>query len=267
MLSTSTNYLVDKVTRRFKGLEGKFINMAAQEPWDDIVPVECKKQASDDTLSDWVPSNHPDKIVKLWRLQSPRHRNTLISLLEFYDISGWKSWGFEDRLVSDSDSELDDIGKEDVTLPAAVANYPRIALRALTIRLGVNFERMEKRMLEWEDDQKCKMKEVAIQKRKQEVINRGLGRRTADDRTTTAPGKLRKIDSRSTSYEQPTRLPHRDLVGHSKSDEPRLSPESGTKLLWNAGSSGGETQRVSRDTPGCKAASEGSTVPFTEETG
>ncbi|KAF2185815.1 hypothetical protein K469DRAFT_750130 [Zopfia rhizophila CBS 207.26] len=239
MLSTSTNYLVDKVTKGFKGLEAIGSRVTIR-----IRLLSCGV------------SNRRDIVEIRFFVGS-----TLISLLEFYDISGWESWGFEDRLVLDSDSELDDIGKEDVTLPAAVANYPSIALRALTIRLGVNFERMEKRMLEWEDDQKRKMKEVAIQKRKQEVINRGLGRRTADDRTTTAPGKLRKIDSRSTSYEQPT------LVGHSKSDEPRLSPESGTKLLWNAGSSGGETQRVSRDTPGCKAASEGSTVPFTEETG
>ncbi|KAF2185936.1 hypothetical protein K469DRAFT_687743 [Zopfia rhizophila CBS 207.26] len=134
--------------RRFKGLEGRFANMAAQGPWDDIVPVEYNNQAGDHTVSDGFPSNYPDKVVKLWRLQTPRHRRALVSLLEFYDICGWESWGYEDRLVPDSDSELDDIGGKNPTLAAAVASYLMVALRALTQRLGVDYERMRRRITE-----------------------------------------------------------------------------------------------------------------------
>ncbi|KAF2182592.1 hypothetical protein K469DRAFT_711769 [Zopfia rhizophila CBS 207.26] len=246
--------------RRFKGLEGRFANMGAQEPWDDIVPVEYNNQAGDHTVNDGFPRDHPDKVVKLWRLQTPRHRRALVSLLEFYDICGWQSWGYEDRLVPDSDSESDDIGEKNPTLAAAVASHPKMALRALTQRLGVNYERMKERMLKWEVDQRRRVEEMKIEKRK----SRGLGRKPAGDSSIMAPAKFRKTDAEITSPEGlPTRLPLKDLVGRSKSVESRLSPVSGTKLDWKVGSSSGE-HPVVRDTY-YKARSEGSTVPNTED--
>ena len=40
----------NQVDGRSKGLEGKFTNMGAREPWDDIVPVEYKNQAGNTSL-------------------------------------------------------------------------------------------------------------------------------------------------------------------------------------------------------------------------
>lgn len=53
-----------------------------------------------------------------------------------------------------NDSEPDNIEKRNVTLATAVENHPKVALRALTQRLGVNYERMKKAMLECEEKHK-----------------------------------------------------------------------------------------------------------------
>ena len=83
----------------------------------------------------------------------------LISLLKFYDIVGWESWGYEDQLVRDSVSEPDDIEGRNATLATAVANHPNRALRALAQRLGVK----------WEKDQERKMEEMAVKKQKAKI--------------------------------------------------------------------------------------------------
>ena len=196
----------------------------------------------------------------------------MISLLEFYDISGWESWGYEGRLMfhndseSDSNSEPDNIEKRNVTLATAVENYPEVALRALTQRLGVNYERMKKAMLECEENHKRKTKEKTAEKRKQEKINKGPGRNTVKENNPTEPSKLRKIDTeRAGPEEPPTRLPLRDSIGYPESNNPRSSPESGTKIKWKYSSSSEGAQRRVRDTQAPKMPSEGSTVPFTEE--
>ena len=66
---------------------------------------------------------------------------------------------FHNDSESDSNSEPDNIEKRNVTLATAVENYPEVALRALTQRLGVNYERMKKVMLKCEENHKRKTRE------------------------------------------------------------------------------------------------------------
>jgi hypothetical protein len=54
---------------KIAGMEARFTNMYAVNAWDDIKPV----QYTDKDVWKW----HPDRVVKLWRLQyvqSHRHR-------------------------------------------------------------------------------------------------------------------------------------------------------------------------------------------------
>ena len=61
--------------------------------------------------------------------------------------------------------------------------------------------------------------------------------------------KLRKINTEQAGPEEPpTRLPLRDSIGYPESNNPRSSPESGTKLMWKYSSSSEGAQRRVHDT-------------------
>lgn len=72
------------IDRRFEGIEGRFANTAAREPWDDVRPVEFRNGMA-------VPSNHPDKLLKVWLLQRSRHRklpvHIYITRMLTYEVS------------------------------------------------------------------------------------------------------------------------------------------------------------------------------------
>ncbi|KAL9075445.1 MAG: hypothetical protein Q9157_004004 [Trypethelium eluteriae] len=264
-----------EVKSRFKGLEGRSINMAAQEPWDEIVPAEYKN-LHENKLSEELAKIHPDKLVKLWLLSRLRNHPTLVSLLEFYDIGGWEIWGHENRLVYDSDSEFDDVFDGNPTLAAAVTNYPMIALRALVNRLGVNYERIRKRMSEWEGDQRRireqRWERSASEKRRRDRMNKRLGHRTGPNKISkpTSGGESHNSGSdkistnNADSKRRALRLPLKDLIGRADEARPQqTSASSSTRITWKPPSfSKGSQQKVHDLT---QAASDISTVPYTEE--
>ncbi|KAL9084478.1 MAG: hypothetical protein Q9165_008051 [Trypethelium subeluteriae] len=273
---TRSDLIEAEVKSRFKGLEGRFTNMAAQEPWDDIFPVEYRSLHGN-KLSEEAMEIYPDKLVKLWLLSRLQNHATLVSLLQFYDIGGWESWGYENRLVSDSDSESDDPIDENPTLATAVSRHPMIALRALVNRLGVNYERMGKRMFEWEADRLRRRIQIREQrtseKRTHDRMNRGLGHRIG-------PNKISKPNSGSSEPHKPdpdkistksavsegrtSRILLKDLIGDYDELRPPPAPApSSTRLEWKPPSSVEGPQQESHDSS--KAASEGSTVPYTEK--
>ena len=91
--------------------------------------------------------------------------------------------------------------------------------------------------------------EKTAEKLKQEKIDKGLGRNTLKENNPTEPSKFRKIDTeRAGPEEPPTRLPLRDSIGYPESNNPRSSPESGTRLMWKYSSSSEGAQRRVRDT-------------------
>jgi len=134
----------------------------------------------------------------------------------------------------DSNSDSDDFTQRHSSLGDAVKYHPLKALRALTDRLGMDYDRITKRILDWEANRR-EQEQRRVEKRKHEITDRGLGRNMADDAALdtardTAQNKFRKIDAERTSTEEPpSRLPIKDLVGNSESIH-HSSPESGTKI-------------------------------------
>jgi len=252
------------------------LNRHAENAWDNVMTVERNGE---------VPPKFPHKVIMLWRLQRPEKQHELIRLLKFYHIEKtWledhtddpDTWEHGDLENPGSNSDSDDIAQSYTSLEAAVRAHPEIALRALTEAFGMNYDRISKRMSKWEENQ-ARMKEARrIEKRKRDIIGRGLGRNTAnsaapDAAPDTAPNKHRKTDAKRTSPEElSTRLPRKSLVDGKESSEPKSSPQSGSKLGWNVGSIKGSQRRV-RDAEHFKAASPSktpswnSTVPFTDD--
>lgn len=177
------------------------------------------------------------------------------------------------------DSESDDSKAETLSLEAAVRKYPTTALRELSGRLLVKYNRMERRMTELELKAERLKAERQHLKRKRQLGSRGVERRREDD---TVPSKFHKGDTermaaeglpklhegdvkRINTEERSLRLPLKDLIG---SDSTKQSPESGTKIVWRVGSSSGGSPKQFRDVQNpltYNAASQGSTIPNTDD--
>ncbi|KAK4983586.1 hypothetical protein LTR66_008416 [Elasticomyces elasticus] len=112
----------------------------------------------------------------------------------------------------------------------AIARYPKVALRTLAQRLGVDDEHVERRMARWEQDQHRRKQELVRAKRKQELTCKGHGQSKTED-GDEASRKLLMVDTKEDhGRELPTQLPLRDLVGAPESDKHSQS-SSGIKLI------------------------------------
>ena len=128
-----------QVDDRLQDLEVLMKNSRATTRWHDIFPVR-------DPLNRYrTPPNFPDKVIKFWQLQKPRHRQQLVELLRFYKIEA--SDLTTARFADNDDSESESSTETQLTLEEAVRAQPAVALASLAARLGLDYTSIRRNMI------------------------------------------------------------------------------------------------------------------------
>jgi hypothetical protein len=81
-----------------------------------------------------TPRNFPNKVVKFWRLQRPRHQPHLVELLRFYHIQA--SDLTTSTLEDNDDTESERSSESSLTLEEAVKANPTFAFSSLSSTFG-----------------------------------------------------------------------------------------------------------------------------------
>jgi len=139
------------------------MNASAKHASDKIVAVAQKGK---------LPHNFPPNVKEFWNLKRSKNEHILVSLLEFYNILGWQTWGQEEYIdgyqssdpeYQDSDSgyqgsdsgyqgnglDSDTIAQSYPSLKAAAKAHPEIALQALADCLMIKYSRISEGMMKY----------------------------------------------------------------------------------------------------------------------
>jgi hypothetical protein len=247
-----------QVDDRFLELEVLIKNSRATSGWHDIFPVRIHNPLAEPGNRYQTPSHFPNKVIKFWRLQRPRHQRYLVELLRFYRIraSDLNAAILDDD--DDDDNDDDDAGSESSlesqsTLEEAVKANPAFALAHLAARLGLDYSNISHNMGLYEQIQTAKAQQE-MQRVKREQPNdedKDVTRLIKVQRTGTGiPIEMLMAHPDSFSYESP---PAQSFVGWA----PR---SKGDSLPLRASASASSPKKaISTPSP----QSKGSTVPFT----
>jgi hypothetical protein len=128
-----------QVDDRFQDLEVLIKNSRATNGWHDIYPVRVQDPLAEPRNRYQTPPSFPNKVVKFWRLQRPRHQRQLVELLRFYGIRASDiTRTFEDD-DDDTESESSLESQSQSTLEEAVKADPALALARLAAPLGLDY--------------------------------------------------------------------------------------------------------------------------------
>jgi hypothetical protein len=156
-----------QVDDRFQDLEVLIKNSRATSSWHDIHPV----RVLDSHRQSLIPANFPNKVVKFWRLQRPRHQRQLAGLLRFYRI---RAAGLTASTLDDDDddtgseSSSEDSPESPLALEEAVEANPEFALARLAAHLGLDFESIHHNMGLGEQIQAEKIEQKAKRERSEQ---------------------------------------------------------------------------------------------------
>ena len=251
------SYIDDRfqqVDDRFQDLEVLIKNSRASSGWQDIFPVRVQNPLAEPRNRHQTPPNFPNKVVKFWHLQRPRHQHQLVELLRFYSIraSDLTNAIFEDNDDTESENSIE----SQSTLEEAVKANPTFALARLAAQLGLDYGSIHHNMGLYEQIQTVKAQQET-QRVKREPSN------DEDKKDVTRPTKKVAIQARSG-----TGIPIEELMVHPDSLSFE-SPPIQSHVSWAPRSKEGSLPSRASASSSKKTAntpsppSKGSTIPFT----
>lgn len=127
--------------------------------------------------------------------------------LQFYETTGWESWGKAHKLDKDCKNDTEDDQPQLATLEAAVAQYPETALGELAKHLGLNF---------------CKIRKPIANDFEPKKAEKRLGKRNAQSEVGKIKAKTQRLEGRTsvktslTASSSNCQLPIRIFEDHPK---------------------------------------------------